>query len=296
MGLSSSKWHKCVLCEEDIFATPSHLKAKHDMEMDEYHTLANQMIEDGEVDEEELKAHSKKNKKKDDGGSDVSYGGGSGSPAEQTVSRIAEKSFIKTMQDMDERKEELKQREQQAEQRQKEIERRLLDMTTRRNENSHRRTDPSDDFLRTIAEQYFHDLREEKNKTLVGGLENVKQHIDDIVREEVHKSIKESMKESEEYGKKIEITDESIKAVSHLGEQLVGYLRQNQLLKYAQLKSGGDIDPKLESMILQDLNAFNKDMTGQGLENMVSPELNSGNPSPTKKKKKTLEELLAEEE
>lgn len=299
------KWDNCILCNGDIKATPKHVEKEHNMSYQQYKNILEEKGVSPDKDKKESKNMSKDIEDEEDK---------KPSTSEQAVSQIAYDSFRSTMQEMSERKQELKEKEKQAEHKKEQLQERLYRMKEKENTDRGRRAEGGveEELKDWMIRNYIEDLREDKRKgierevdELKEELRNVDSKIETEIEEKLRNVIREFTEEDEDENEKkkgqanLEITDESVKAVTNLGEQVIAYLRQNQAMKYATMSGNKDLIEKqvqqgMGNPMLEDLNGVYNDVAGGDVENMVGSPNNPQQKSDSEVK--TLKEILEEEE
>lgn len=306
------KWGNCILCDADVKATPKHVEVEHNMSYEQYKNILAEKGLSPSEDNDNLT--SKERKRMTNKSDDEGY---KPSTSEQAVSQIAYDSFKSTMQEMSERKQELQQKERDAENKKEELQRRLYRLQQQETEDKRRPPDGGveEELKDWMIRNYIEDLREDKRKGIEQEVEELKDELRKVdtrieteIEEKLRKVIKEFADEPEETdGKKgkgkadLQITDESIKSVTALGEQVIKYLQQNQAMKYAMMSGNEDlvqeqVKNQMKGQMLQDVNGMYGDVAGGDVSNMVAGNPQQQQQQGGKSDVKTLKELLDEEE
>lgn len=233
--MSPANWDDCLLCKEEGVddppkAVPRHVESEHDITWDKYKKIANQRNE--EVDDSS-KSDGNHRKEKDE---DVDVEG-SGHVSEQAISKMALKSFQETMKSENQQKKRLREQAQEERKEKQQLQRRLME--ERRNDRQRQQqSSGSDDkeFFKELTLQYLSDMREEKKRAKSDRERELERKVERLEQKIEDKESRE--REYEEEGgtaiKKIEITDESVKSLTNMGNRLIGMLRQNQMLELAK--------------------------------------------------------------
>lgn len=294
-------WGNCILCEKDIKATPRHVTSEHDISWEKYKEIA---------EEEGVDVQPEKKDDKDE--DDDRRRRITGAKSEEAVTEIALQSFQESMKSMNKEKERLAEEKREAEKEKRQFQKQLIKDRQRSSGDRGRRKTEQDDFLKTLANAYVSDLRQEKKYLREQESAEVRQLRDEL------KDLKEELKrekgeEARDMGRgrgsgdggnmNVDITDESVKEIASVGQQLVQMIRQNQILKMAYQS---DEFPDANQMLKREVQNISRDVMGQnqpsqpqfeGIEEpRQQPRQEQGDrQKPPQSGGKSLEEILEEE-